>query len=149
MVSWRISASDSTEAVSGSFAVGSLVFGFFADKMSVRILYPAVLFCWSVMGFLSGTVKDYEGLLACRALLGLFEAGHWPCAIKTTFALLSEKDRTLGNSVLQSGASIGAIITPQIMKVMMTQHPGSWRAPFIVVGAVAAMKFQYWRMMRE
>ena len=33
----------------------------------------------------------------------------------------------MGNSVLQSGASIGAIITPQIMKLMMTDQPGSWR----------------------
>ena len=74
-------------------------------------------------------------LMVCRTLLGFFEAGHWPCALKTTFALLNEKDRTMGNSVLQSGASIGAIITPQIMKLLMTEQPGSWRTTFIVVGA--------------
>ena len=127
-----------------AFAAGSLVFGFLADRFSVRLLYPVVLAGWSVMGMVTGWSQGFGELLVCRTLLGFFEAGHWPCAIKTTFALLSEKDRTLGNSVLQSGASIGAIITPQIMKAMMTPQPGSWRAPFIVVGAVGLVWVELW-----
>jgi len=90
------------------------VFGFLADRWRIYLLYPAVLTCWSLMGVASGLSHGYPALLVCRTLLGFFEAGHWPCALKTTFALLNEKDRTMGNSVLQSGASIGAVITPQI-----------------------------------
>jgi ACS family hexuronate transporter-like MFS transporter len=99
-------------------------------------LYPVVLAGWSVMGMGSGWTSSYTELLVCRMLLGFFEAGHWPCALKTTFALLDEKDRTMGNSVLQSGASIGAIVTPQIMKALMTDDIGSWRGAFVIVGAV-------------
>jgi ACS family hexuronate transporter-like MFS transporter len=88
------------------------------------------------MGMISGWTSSYSELLVCRLCLGFFEAGHWPCALKTTFALLDEKDRTMGNSVLQSGASIGAIITPQIMKALMTDDIGSWRGAFVIVGAV-------------
>src|SRR4029450_3785199 len=73
-----------------------------------------------------------------------FEAGHWPCALKTTFALLDEKDRTMGNSVLQSGASIGAVITPQILKLLMTDEPGSWRTAFIAVGAAGVLWVVLW-----
>jgi ACS family hexuronate transporter-like MFS transporter len=77
-------------------------------------------------------------------LLGFFEAGHWPCALKTTFALLNEKDRTMGNSVLQSGASLGAVLTPQILRVLMTDAPGSWRNAFVAVGAVGLLWVVLW-----
>ncbi|MFV0442612.1 MAG: MFS transporter, partial [Planctomycetaceae bacterium] len=84
----------------------------------------------------TGYVHDFDQLLWCRVLLGFFESGHWPCALLTTQRLLAPSDRTLGNSVLQSGTSIGAIITPLIVLAMLTDEPGSWRKPFIVVGAI-------------
>jgi ACS family hexuronate transporter-like MFS transporter len=127
-----------------AFAVGSLVFGFLADRVSVRWLYPGVLLAWSLMGFLSATTADFKGLLACRTLLGLFEAGHWPCALKTTHLLLAPPDRTMGNSMLQSGASIGAIITPLLMRALMTDAPGSWRFPFQVIGAAGLGWIALW-----
>ncbi len=127
-----------------AFAAGSLVFGFLADRVRVFWLYPAILAAWSLMGMAAGWAQGYGGLLLCRTLLGFFEAGHWPCALKTTFTLLEEKDRTLGNSVLQSGASIGAVITPQIMRWLMTDEPGSWRAAFVAVGASGFLWVLLW-----
>jgi MFS transporter, ACS family, hexuronate transporter len=130
-----------------AFAAGSLVFGFLADRLKVYWLYPSVLAAWSIMGMVSGLTRDHGDLLICRTLLGFFEAGHWPCALKTTFALLSQKDRTMGNSVLQSGASIGAIVTPQVMKWLMTDELGSWRTAFIVVGAVGLVWVAVWLLL--
>jgi MFS transporter, ACS family, hexuronate transporter len=128
-----------------AFAAGSLVFGFLADRMRVYFLYPIVLAAWSLMGMATSWTTGFWELIICRTLLGFFEAGHWPCALKTTFALLEEKDRTMGNSILQSGASIGAIITPQIMrKMMMTDSPGSWRNTFLVIGGVGLLWVVCW-----
>ena len=127
-----------------AFAAGSLVFGFLADRIRVYYLYPAVLLAWSLMGIASGWARGFEGLLLFRCLLGFFEAGHWPCALKTTFALLNEKDRTMGNSVLQSGASLGAVLTPQILRLLMTDEPGSWRTAFVAVGAVGLLWVGLW-----
>src|SRR5213594_3412559 len=119
------------EAVFGfAFAAGSLVFGWLADRVSVRWLYAVILALWSVAGFATGFVRTYEGLLVCRTLLGFFEAGHWPCGIRTTRMLLDPRQRPLGNGVLQSGASFGAIITPLIMHALMTAELGTWRVPF-------------------
>ncbi len=131
-------------AFSIAFAAGSLIFGFLVDRVRVFWLYPAVLTGWSLMGILSGWAHGYAGLLVCRTALGFFEAGHWPCALRTTFTLLSEKDRTMGNSILQSGASIGAVITPQIMKALMTDAPGSWRGAFVAVGAAGMLWVLLW-----
>ena len=127
-----------------SFAAGSLVFGILADRIRVYYLYPLVLLAWSLMGVGAGWARGFEGLLLFRGLLGFFEAGHWPCALKTTFALLEEKDRTMGNSVLQSGASLGAVVTPQLLRVLMTDEPGSWRTTFVAVGAVGLLWVFLW-----
>ena len=127
-----------------AFAVGSLVFGFLADRVRVYFLYPAVLVGWSLMGMATGWSHGFGALMTCRVMLGFFEAGHWPCALKTTFALLEDKERTMGNSVLQSGASIGAVITPQILRGMMTDQVGSWRSPFVVVGACGLLWVVLW-----
>jgi len=133
-----------------AFAVGSVVFGVMADRISVRWLYPVVLVLWSATGFATGLTQSYDGLLVCRALLGFFEAGHWPCAIKTTQRLLAPKDRAMGNSLLQSGASVGAILTPLVMKAMLTDQLESWRAPFQVIGAIGVVWIVFWfAMLRE
>lgn len=127
-----------------AFAGGSVIFGFLADRWRVYLLYPLVLMSWSLVGMATGWSRDFSDLMVCRVLLGFFEAAHWPCALKTTFLLLEEKDRTMGNSILQSGASIGAVITPQVMKLLLTEEPGSWRATFIVVGAVGLLWVVVW-----
>jgi ACS family hexuronate transporter-like MFS transporter len=77
-------------------------------------------------------------------LLGFFEAGHWPCGIKTVRALLDARGRAMGNSVLQSGTSIGAVATPLIISAMLTDEIGSWRLPFQAIGAVGALWVVAW-----
>ncbi len=132
-----------------AFAVGSLVFGILADRVSVRVLYPLVLLGWSVMGFVTGLSHGYNTLLVCRVCLGFFEAGHWPCALRTTQRILSAGDRMMGNSVLQSGASLGAIFTPLVIRAIVgdSTAPDAWRAPFLVVGAVGVAWVIAWLAM--
>ena len=127
-----------------AFAAGSLVFGVLADKVPLRWLYPLVVLLWSAVGFATGFTGSYGQLLFCRTLLGFFEGGHWPCGVKATRALLDARDRSLGNSVLQSGTSIGAIITPLIMRAMMTDELGTWRYPFQAIGAVGILWIVLW-----
>jgi MFS transporter, ACS family, aldohexuronate transporter len=153
---------------SWAFAVGALFFGFLADRVSVRWLYPFVLVAWSTAGLATGysgvigglltswvgwtapgaenpaNHEIYAGLLVCRTLLGLFESGQWPCALITTQRILSNEDRSFGNSILQSGASIGAIFTPLVVQLTMTDAPGSWTRPFLVVGGVGLLWMFPW-----
>ena len=146
-----------------AFAVGAIAFGLLADRISIRWLYPSVLLGWSLAGIgtayaaeigvalsrslgygLEGSSSQtYFGFLVCRIALGFFEAGHWPCALITTQAILTRKDRSFGNSILQSGAAFGAILTPIIM-VSLLPHPdvadhypaGAWRWPFVAIGLI-------------
>ena len=121
-----------------SFAAGSLFFGFLSDRISVRILYPAVLLTWSAIGVLTGFSDSYKSMLMCRMLLGFFEAGHWPCALRTTRIVLDSTKRTMGNSILQSGGAIGAILTPPVILIIVgdNEAAGAWRSPFIIIGSL-------------
>jgi ACS family hexuronate transporter-like MFS transporter len=127
-----------------AFAVGGIVTGVIADRISPRWLYPTVLMGWSSVGFATGWATNYGELLVCRILLGFFEAGHWPCALVTSQRLLSRRDRPLGNSILQSGASFGAIATPGVVLLLTSEAPQSWRLPFRVIGAAGILWVVAW-----
>ena len=144
-----------------AFAFGAIFFGLIADKTGPRFLYPIVLGGWSLAGiatalagqtWLTSVLESpddpvgtgvYHWLLICRVVLGFFEAGHWPCALLTVRAILNERDRTLGNGILQSGASIGAVIVP--FYVEAAEWAGqSWEFPFWSIGIVGLLWIPAW-----
>ncbi len=127
-----------------AFAVGGIVTGLIVDRLNPRWLYPIVLFGWSAVGFATGWVTTYRELWYCRVLLGFFEAGQWPCALVTAQRLLSRRDRALGNSLIQSGASLGAIATPMAVLALSTGATDDWRLPFRVIGAAGALWVAAW-----
>ncbi|MEI7459513.1 MAG: MFS transporter, partial [Pirellula sp.] len=144
-----------------AFAFGAIFFGLIADKTGPRFLYPIVLGGWSLAGIATSLAGQtwltsilespddpvgtgvYHWLLICRVALGFFEAGHWPCALLTVRAILNERDRTLGNGILQSGASIGAVIVP--FYVEAAEWAGqSWEFPFWSIGIVGLLWIPAW-----
>jgi len=144
-----------------AFAFGALLFGWLADHWGPRWLYPLVLAGWSCAGIATGFAGHpavtewlqgagdpegtgiYRWLLICRTVLGVFEAGHWPCALLTVRAVLSDRNRTLGNGILQSGASIGAVLVP--IYVEAVERSGrSWPFAFWSVGIVGLAWVPLW-----
>jgi ACS family hexuronate transporter-like MFS transporter len=148
------------EWFSYAFAFGGILFGFIADRIGPRRLYPIVLAGWSLAGLATpGAVLpaivgwlgdpgnpglgEFRWMLACRTLLGFFEAGHWPCALIAARNVLSADQRPLGNSILQSGASLGALLTPLVVEAF--RHVGApWKTPFVVIGAIGLLWVPLW-----
>jgi ACS family hexuronate transporter-like MFS transporter len=93
------------------------------------------------------SAQSYLGFMLCRIALGFFEAGHWPCALVTTQVILQRTDRSLGNSILQSGAAFGSILTPPIVLGLMTDELGGWRMPFVVIGSLGMLWTIPWLLM--
>jgi ACS family hexuronate transporter-like MFS transporter len=118
------------------FALGVILFGVLADWVSVRLLYPAVVVAWSLAAIWSGMAGSLTEMGVSRFVLGLLEAGHWPCALRTTQRVLAPDQRTWGNSVLQSGAAIGQVLTPLLVGALYRYDPDQWRWAFYLAGAV-------------
>jgi ACS family hexuronate transporter-like MFS transporter len=148
--------------LSYAFAGGALFFGFIVDRVGPRWLYPTVLVCWSGAGLATAyseaigawilpnrSLPDqaYCGFMICRVALGFFESGHWPCALVTTQAIMARGDRSLGNSILQSGSAVGSIITPHIVGALRTPDPGGWQPPFTAIGLIGMFWIVPWFLM--
>src|SRR5436190_23850553 len=93
------------EWFSYAFALGGIFFGFVADRIGPRRLYPIVLVGWSLAGIATPLANwqplveflgdpsvagqgEFRWLFFCRVLLGFCEAGHWPCALLTARNIL-------------------------------------------------------------
>lgn len=130
-------------AFSVAFATGAILGGLCVDRWNVWWIYPTAVFLWSLAGTVTGFAFDFLSLIACRFFLGVTEAFHWPCALRTTQRILPKDQRSLGNSILQSGAAIGAIITP-IVVLYLLQRYDSWRPPFFIVGSLGIVWVVAW-----
>jgi ACS family hexuronate transporter-like MFS transporter len=143
-----------------AFACGSVFFGFLADRLGPRMLYPFVLIGWSAAGLATPLIRDaaftkhfevpdepgsgpYYWLLLCRTALGFFEAGHWPCALLTARQILTAKDRPLGNGLLQSGAALGAVLVP-LYVLVVRKLGGGWEIAFWTIGAAGLLWVPLW-----
>jgi ACS family hexuronate transporter-like MFS transporter len=127
-----------------AFAIGSVISGMIVDRYGVRWTYPLFVTLWSAAGFGTGLARNYEELLLCRTLLGLFEGGNWPCALYTTQRILPPAQRAMGNGILQSGVSLGAIATPFIVAPFLTESGATWRYPFMIIGAIGIVWVIFW-----
>jgi ACS family hexuronate transporter-like MFS transporter len=144
-----------------AFAAGSVGFGLLADRFGPRALYPVVLTGWSVAGIATGFASRpevtgwleapgddpgagfFRWLLIWRTMLGLFEAGHWPCALITARRLLSAADRPLGNGILQSGASAASVLIPLYAELVERLGYG-WEVVFWSVGGGGLLWVPFW-----
>jgi ACS family hexuronate transporter-like MFS transporter len=144
-----------------AFAAGSIVFGFLADRVGPRKLYPVVLTGWSFAGIatgfagyseLTGLLESpgddpgagmFRWLLFWRTVLGVCEAGHWPCALITARQILTAKDRPLGNGILQSGATAASILIP-LYAEFVERLGGTWQITFWSIGVVGLLWVPVW-----
>ncbi len=134
-----------------AFALVALVMGWVVDRWNVYWIYPLAVLAWSAAGFATGFVNGFSGLVMCRVMLGLAEAANWPCALRTTQRILAPAERTMGNSILQSGAALGAVLTPLIVWAVFDENiPKTWRYPFWAVGGCGVLwVFLWWSMLRK
>lgn len=124
-----------------AFGIGAVAVGFVVDKGNLRLIYPAIVFGWSLVGFATGYATSFAFLLVCRFMLGLFEAGNWPCGVLTVKRVLPPAQRSLGLGMFQSGTALGAIITPLVVLaclVVSDPHESVRTSLQMVVGGVGA-----------
>jgi len=120
-----------------AFGIGAILFGIIVDRFGVRVVYPIAVVGWSVAGFLTGFAGNYWALLACRIALGIFEAGNWPCGIRTVRQVMAPSERSLGNSIFQSGTGLGAIVTPPVILFCVSLFKSTdWQLPFRAIGLI-------------
>ncbi|KAK7679926.1 hypothetical protein QCA50_017086 [Cerrena zonata] len=103
----------------------------------------AAIILWGIVMTLSGLVQKYADLLACRALLGLFEAPLFPGISFYLSVYYTKNEFLVREAIFFSAASIAGAFSG-LLAAAITQMDGiggleGWRYIFILEGALTIL----------
>jgi MFS transporter, ACS family, hexuronate transporter len=129
------------------YAIGMLGAGRLIDKLGTRLGYALATAFWSIAGICTAFVNTVLGFQMVRAALGITESGNFPAAIKTVAEWFPKRERALATGIFNSGANIGAILTPLTVP-WMVGHWG-WQSAFIITGLLGLVWLVFWFWLYE
>jgi MFS transporter, ACS family, hexuronate transporter len=132
-------------AFSITYALSAPLAGWFIDRAGLNLGISLAVGLWSLAGAATGFARGLAGLLACRALLGLAQAGGIPAAGKAIAKYLRPEERALGNAVSQLGLGLGAMAAPPLGLWLATRH--GWPSAFAATGAAGLFWIPLWNWM--
>ncbi len=132
-------------AFSLTYALFQLPAGYLTDRGDVRRIYGWAVIWWSCSAAAMAFSPTLGVLLGLRAMLGVGESFNWPCALRATSAVLPPEDRGLGNGIFNSGAAVGAVLTPLIVPKLAERY--GWRPTFVIVASLGIGWVFLWRAM--
>lgn len=129
-------------AFSLSYFIASPLAGLFIDRVGLRAGASVAVAAWSLAGIATGFTSTLRGLIACRAALGVAEAGGIPGAGKSYALYLKPEERAIGAGLGQAGLSLGVILAPLLAEYLSGRY--GWRAAFVAVGAAGFLWIPLW-----
>jgi len=129
------------------YAVGMLGAGRLIDRLGTKIGYGLFTFLWSVAGVCTAFVNTVVGFQIVRGALGVTESGNFPAAIKTVAEWFPKKERALATGIFNSGANVGAIVTPLSVPFIVTTW--GWQWAFIITGLLGFIWLIFWFILYE
>lgn len=126
--------------------LGLLFAGPFMDKFGSRLGFTVAIVVWSVAGGATALAGSLFAIAACRFFLGLGESGNWPAASKAVAEWFPAKERALAMGVFNGGVSIGAILAPFLVPLVVLAT-GGWRWAFVITASLAIPWLYFWRRM--
>lgn len=130
-----------------TYSIGILFFGHIIDRIGTKLGYTISILFWSATAMLHSLVKSTTGFIFVRAGLGLGESGNFPAAIKAIAEWFPKKERALATGLFNSGASIGAVISPIMVPIILSMY--GWKAAFLVTGALGFFWLIFWLIFYE
>jgi ACS family hexuronate transporter-like MFS transporter len=129
-------------AFSITYAVSAPLAGLFIDRVGLNRGISLAVGVWSLAGIATGFAGGLGALAACRAVLGLAQAGGIPAVGKAIASYLRPEERALGNAVSQVGLGVGAMLAPPLGIWLARAH--GWSTAFIVTGAAGLLWIPLW-----
>ena len=85
--------------------------------------------------------------MICRIVLATGESGNFPAAIKVTAEYFPKKDRALATSIFNSGASVGALVSPVTIPFLARAY--GWEWAFIIIGGLGFLWMGLWYFLYD
>ncbi len=116
--------------------------GWMGDRFGPRLILTLIVAWWSIFTALTGAVRSYFALLACRFLFGMGEAGAYPNCSATIARWFPFAERAKAQGAVWTASRIGAAIAP--LTVIPLQHILGWRLVFVLFGAIGLVWAVAW-----
>jgi MFS transporter, ACS family, hexuronate transporter len=134
-------------AFSIAYAAAAPFAGLLIDRIGLARGIMLAVGAWSLASIATGFARGLPSLLACRAWLGVAEAGGIPAAGKAIQQYLKPEERALGNGLNQTGVFLGAILAPPVATWLALRY--GWPSAFFATGAAGIFWILLWRGMQR
>jgi ACS family hexuronate transporter-like MFS transporter len=126
-----------------AYGIGTLLMGYFIDRVGTRVGLGIAVTLWSVASMLHAAARTWLGFALARIGLGISEAGNFPAAIKTVAEWFPKKERAFATGLFNGGSNVGAILAPITIPLIIASL-GSWRWVFILSGLLGFFWLIFW-----
>lgn len=139
------------------YALAQVPAGRLGDLWGKRNTLALYVSLWSLAIMGMGLIQGLLGLICCRALLGLAQAGAYPCIASVNKTWFPTQQRGFANSVTtmggRAGSLLNSLITTALMAAlgtMLAWETGRWRVVLLLYGALGILwSVLYWLWYRE
>jgi ACS family hexuronate transporter-like MFS transporter len=129
-------------AFSITYMVCNPLWGRIVDRVGARSSMNAAALFWTLASVSHAFARGVGGFLGARIALAVGEAGSYPSAVRTVIQTLPVTSRMRGVSVVYSGGSLGAILTPIVITPVAAVW--GWRGAFWFTGALGFIWLALW-----
>lgn len=131
-----------------SYSLMYVIGGKLVDVLGSRVGYLIIICWWSLANCMHGLVNSITGLGIGRFLLGLGEGGGFPASAKVVSEWFPAKERSLAFGIFNTGSSLGAVIAPPLIAVIILGL--SWRWVFFITGGLGFVwAFVWYKVYRK
>jgi MFS transporter, ACS family, hexuronate transporter len=131
-------------AFQAAYALGFLFMGWLIDRFGPKIGYAVAISIWTVGHVAHGFGGSVLSFMASRAVLGVGEAGHFPSVVRASSEWFPQKERALAIGWVNSGTTIGVILTAPTLWLFMQALGLGWRETFIYSGLFGIVLLVLW-----
>jgi ACS family hexuronate transporter-like MFS transporter len=131
-------------AFQAAYALGFLFMGYVIDRFGPKIGYSIAITIWTIGHVAHGFGGSVASFMAARAVLGVGEAGHFPAVVRSSSEWFPQKERAYAIGWVNSGTTVGVILTAPTLWLFMQALGLGWRETFIYSGAFGLVLLSLW-----
>lgn len=125
-----------------AYAISYVAFGWFIDRVGIKLGYTISIIFWSIAALGHGFVGSVRGFIFARVALGAGEGGNFPACIKAVACWFPPRERALAASFFNSGTNVAAIIAPALVPPLAERY--GWQMCFILAGVAGFLWLILW-----
>lgn len=125
-----------------TYALFQIPGGWLVDRVTPRVLLPAILILWSLATISTGLASTVAGFFIIRLLVGLLESPTYSALNQVTTAWFPNHERATAVGTFVSAQFLGPAFITGLLVLMVDAY--GWRSVFYVTGGAGVLWGMLW-----